>query len=57
MPTFDNYIERTLKQYHGRPIQKRCRILWFFCCCGLGVLWSILANNTGITSKQCFVRY
>ena len=57
MPTFDNYIDRTVKQYHGRPIQKRMRILWFFAACGLSILWSILASNTAINGKQCFVRY
>ena len=40
MTSLDNYIQQTVKQYHGRPIQKRLRILWFVCTLFLTMLWS-----------------
>ena len=51
MTTFDNYIEQTVKQYHGRPIQKRLRITWFWCTLFLSILWLSIMHNQQISSK------
>ena len=57
MTMFDNYIEQTVKQYHGRPIQKRLRNTWFMCTTFLMLLWTSIINNSAIRHKKCFVRH
>ena len=56
MTTFDNYINQTVEQFHGRPLQKRLRILWFICTAFLTALWLQLLRNHQIRYKKCFVR-
>lgn len=51
MTSLDNYIPQTVSQYHGRPIQKRLRILWFACTLFLTILWSNILRDSQ-TSQQ-----
>ncbi len=57
MTYIDNYVDQTYKQYHGRPIQKRLRIVWCALTFFLSTLWISYLTNSEMRAKKCFVRF